>query len=248
MNEEEAEMSDSPMKREREGNGDRACWIELQHVSYTYPDGTKALDDLSLTLRQGETYVLHGPNGCGKSTLFRILTGLAFPTSGTCRVMGEVLDRRRMNDPKRAREFYRQIGFLFQNSETQLFCKTVEEEVAFGLLQLGLADGEVREKTEYYLTQTGMWDKRARAPFHLSGGEKKRVALAAVLAMEPPVLILDEPAAGLDEDGEAWMTGFLRSMNAPNRLILIAAHDRDLTEKIQGTALYMDKNHRMAEG
>lgn len=244
-------MKESGMERgedfmEMAGTADAAKpWIRVEHVSFEYDEGLKSLDDVSLELFPGKNYALIGPNGCGKSTLLRILTGLSFPTAGTYEFQGKPVTEKGLRQKKEARAFYGKVGFLFQNSETQLFCTSVEDEIAFGLLQAGLEEREVRERTERYLALLKLNELRKRAPFHLSGGEQKRTALAAVLAMEPSVLILDEPEAGLDEDGEEWITDFLNKLRSPERLILIASHSRDLVRSAADEEIRINKYHRI---
>lgn len=219
--------------------------IELDHLFYQYPDGSAALDDITLRFDTGLCWCLRGPNGCGKSTLFRILNGLSFASSGEYRFDGTPVTEKRMRDPKAARELHRRTGFVFQNPEIQLFCRSVEDEIAFGLYQLGLPEALIRERTERYLALTGLTPLRSRAPFNLSGGEKKRCALAAVLAMEPEVLILDEPISGLDEDGQRWILSFLETLKSPERLILIATHHHETAERLADRELQMTKEHRL---
>ncbi len=232
---------------------DSQAWIRLQDVTYSYGQeggaGKKrqSLSHVSLNLYPGHTYVVTGPNGCGKSTLFRLMAGLSFPTSGSYFFRGEQITERQMNDRDFSRKFFRKLGFLFQDSETQLFCKTVREEVAFGLFQLGLEKSEVERRTQQYLEMLEISDLAERAPFHLSGGEKKRTALAAVLAMQPQVLILDEPEAGLDEDGENWVIKFLDGLRSEERLIVIATHSRLLAEEVHGEEIRMTKEHTIAD-
>ena len=219
--------------------------ISLDHVSYKYPDGNLALDDISLHLAAGRCYCLSGPNGCGKSTLFRILNGLSFATSGKYLLEGEEITEKRLRDKAFSASFHRRIGFILQNTEVQLFTRSVEDEIAFGLYQMGLPDEEVTARVEKYISLLGLESLRHRAPFNLSGGEKKRTALAAVLAMEPPVLIMDEPLSGLDEDGQIWVTDFINRLKTPDRLLLIATHNKDLISTIADETIYMTKDHTL---
>ena len=220
--------------------------IELKNVTYKYYDGTLALDNINLKLTAGECYCLTGPNGSGKSTLFRILNGLSFPTKGKYIFDGTEITEKYMHNKKNAVAFHSRIGYLFQNSETQLFTRSVEDEIAFGLYQLELPEDEVHKRTEHFLEALSLSDMRHRAPFNLSGGEKKRCALAAVLAMEPDVLILDEPLNGLDEDGEKFVLECIRNLKSPDRLIIVASHNSQFVEEISDETIRLDKDHHIS--
>lgn len=220
--------------------------IELNNVTYKYYDGTLALDNINLKLTAGECYCLTGPNGSGKSTLFRILNGLSFPTKGKYIFDGTEITEKYLHNKKNAVAFHSRIGYLFQNSETQLFTRSVEDEIAFGLYQLELPKDEVHKRTEHFLEALSLSDMRHRAPFNLSGGEKKRCALAAVLAMEPDVLILDEPLNGLDEDGEKFVLECIRNLKSPDRLIIVASHNSQFVEEISDETIRLDKDHHIS--
>ncbi|MCI7469905.1 MAG: ABC transporter ATP-binding protein [Lachnospiraceae bacterium] len=220
--------------------------IELKNVTYKYYDGTLALDNINLKLTAGECYCLTGPNGSGKSTLFRILNGLSFPTKGKYIFDGTEITEKYLHNKKNAVAFHSRIGYLFQNSETQLFTRSVEDEIAFGLYQLELPEDEVHKRTEHFLEALSLSDMRHRAPFNLSGGEKKRCALAAVLAMEPDVLILDEPLNGLDEDGEKFVLECIRNLKSPDRLIIVASHNSQFVEEISDETISLDKDHHIS--
>jgi cobalt/nickel transport system ATP-binding protein len=173
-----------------------------------------------------------------------VLNGLSFPTKGRFIFDGTVIDERYLKDEQNARDFHRRIGYVFQDSEVQLFTRSVEDEIAFGLFQLGLDEKEVEERVEYYLKLLEIEDLRYRAPFNLSGGEKKRVALAAIFAMKPEVLILDEPLAGLDEEGQKFITDFIIKQKSTDKLIIISTHNRELAEAVSDVVVHMDKNHK----
>jgi cobalt/nickel transport system ATP-binding protein len=217
--------------------------LKLENVTFEYPGGHKALQEVSVEFEMGKCYCVKGPNGSGKSTLFRILNGLSFPLSGHYYVDGEEITEQKLRDRKFAAAFHRKIGFVFQNPDIQLFTKTVEDEIAFGLYQLDLPESEVIEKTERYIEMLGLSDLRHRAPFSMSGGEKKRTALAAILAMEPPVLILDEPLSGLDDDGQIWFTDFLAGLKSPDRLIIFASHGHAPLNDLADETFQLDKTH-----
>ena len=219
--------------------------IELKNVTYKYDDGALALDNINLNLEKGKCYCLTGPNGCGKSTLFRILNGLSFPTRGQYLFDGTEITEKYLHNKKNASAFHSRIGYLFQNSETQLFTRSVEDEIAFGLYQLELPDDEIHKRTEHFLEALSLADMRHRAPFNLSGGEKKRCALAAVLAMEPDVLILDEPLNSLDEDGEKFVLECIRNLKSPDRLIIAASHNSQFVEEISDETIRLNKNHQI---
>lgn len=217
--------------------------IVLEDVSYKYEDGTTALDHVNLSLMNGISYCITGPNGSGKSSLFRIMNGLSFPTSGKYFFNGNLITDKYLKTKKNAFCFHKSIGYLFQDSEVQLFNRSVEDEISFGLYQMGLADDEITRRTEYYLNALSLTELRHRAPFNLSGGEKKRCALAAVLAMEPPVLMLDEPLSGLDENGERFVSDCIKKLKESGHLLITASHDSAFLWDIADHVIRIDALH-----
>lgn len=200
--------------------------IEFKRISFAYHDNQShrpVLDDLDLQISRGERVGLIGSNGSGKTTLFHLLMGLLRPTAGTIEVFGE--ERRKQKD---FREVRKKIGLLFQDSDDQLFCPTVAEDVAFGPLNLGKSEEEALAITREVLERLGLEGFENRLTYKLSGGEKRLISLATVLAMKPEVLVLDEPSTGLDEDTVERLTEILRS---PDLTYLIASHNSDFLAK-----------------
>jgi len=212
--------------------------VEIADLSFAYPDGRQALRDVSLNVRTGEKVALVGPNGAGKSTLLLHLNGL-LQGKGDVRVMG-----RAVQEPHLARIRAR-VGLVFQNPDDQLFSPTVFDDVAFGPLYAGLPEDEVRQRVAWALAQVELEDYAARISHHLSLGEKKRAAIATVLSMQPDILALDEPTAGLDPRTRGRLIGLLR--NLP-QTILIATHDMNLVARICRRAVILDEGRVVADG
>src|SRR5581483_6341298 len=167
-------------------------------IRYAYLERFLALDGVSLAVRPGEKVALLGANGCGKSTLLKILDGLLFPDSGTFEAFGQPVTEEALEDEQFSMGFRSRVGFIFQNSDAQVFSPTVREEIAFGPLQMGMAPKRAEKRVRDVMQMLGIAHLADRAPFQLSGGEKKRVAIASVLVMNPEVLLFDEPTAALD--------------------------------------------------
>ncbi len=190
--------------------------LKLTEVSFVYPDGIRALDKVSLSINEGERVALVGPNGAGKSTLLRLMAALSMPTEGAIEIMGEKLVKK---DSERLR---RNIGFLFQDPDDQIFMPTVWDDVAFGPINMQLDSVEVENRVAEAIRVAGIGGYELRVPHHLSFGEKKRVAIAGVLAMRTPILLLDEPTANLDPQGRKDLIEVLKSLGGT---VLIATHD-----------------------
>jgi len=193
--------------------------IDLENISYTYPDGRSVLSGLSFKLTEGARAGLIGPNGSGKTTLLHLLMGLISPTDGKIHLFG-----REMQSETDFRETRKKIGLVFQNADDQLFSPTVLEDVAFGPLNLGASPAEAKEIAIKTLTDLNLIGFEDRISYRLSGGEKKLVALATVLAMDPSVLVMDEPTTGLDEETNERIVNIL---NALDKTLLIVSHEYD---------------------
>ncbi|MBN1874845.1 MAG: ABC transporter ATP-binding protein [Anaerolineae bacterium] len=213
--------------------------IEVNHLSYTYPDGRRALRDISFTINAGEKVALVGPNGAGKSTLLLHLNGILSPQAGEVYVCGMDVGNGNLGQVRAA------IGIVFQNPDDQLFSPTVFDDVAYGLLYQGVPETEVRARVARALATVDMEDYAERVPHRLSPGEKKRVAIATVLAMDPQILILDEPTAGLDPRGQRSFAALLRKLP---QTMLITTHDMRLVREILPRTLVLDNGCIAADG
>lgn len=217
----------------------------VRDLHFSYPDGTPALRGVTLSLQAGEKVALVGPNGAGKSTLMLHLNGLlgAVDDDGgalaAITVAGLPLTRPNLGLIRG------KVGMVFQNPDDQLFSPTVFEDVAFGPLHMGLPEAEVRERTARALAQVGMSDAAARLSHHLSLGQKKRVAIATVLSMDPAILALDEPSAGLDPRARAALISLLRELP---QTMLIASHDLNLVRNLLPRTVVMDNGEIVADG
>lgn len=217
--------------------------IELEHICFSYTPGeTPVLRDFSLSVEAGECLALLGDNGAGKTTLFRILNGLSFPQAGVYRFDGERIDASVLKNQRRAKLFHKRIGYLFQNPDVMLFNASVREELAFGPRQMGLPEAEIASRTADCLALFGLEPLADKAPYHLSGGQKKQVALAAVLSLNPEVLILDEPLAGLDARTRDRLVQLLLELRQAGKTLLIATHDEGLVKALEARTVRLVGN------
>jgi cobalt/nickel transport system ATP-binding protein len=214
-------------------------WIEISHLHYTYPDGFEALRGIDLTVARGEKVALVGPNGAGKSTLMLHLNGINRPRHGSVAVGGLTVDG------TNARRIRAEVGLVFQDPDDQLFSPTVFDDVAFGPLHMGVAEDEIHRRVEQALEAVGMSGSERRLPSHLSIGQRKRVALATVLSMDPSVLVFDEPSAGLDPRGRRQLIELLRGLS---QTLLVATHDMRLVAEVLPRTVVMDGGLIVAEG
>jgi cobalt/nickel transport system ATP-binding protein len=214
--------------------------IQVQDLTFTYPDGASALAGISFKITAGESVGLIGPNGAGKTSLFLCLSGVLKPRAALLQVGG--LDP---CDPAQRRQLPTQVGIVFQNSDDQLFNATVFDDVAFGPLNLELPADEVRKRVAEALERVGMIGMEERVPFHLSGGEKRRIALAGVLAMRPSILLLDEPSMYLDPRGRRELIQLLHTLGDTR---MIASHDLELILQTCDRVLLLDRGQLIADG
>ncbi|MGB9938131.1 MAG: ATP-binding cassette domain-containing protein [Methanobacterium sp.] len=198
--------------------------LETKEITYNYPDGTEALDKVNFKAREGKIIALLGPNGAGKSTLFLHFNGILRPISGSIFVNGKKIEYNK----KSLMNVRQNVGIVFQNPDDQLFAPTVVEDVAFGPMNMGLSKEEVEKRVDDALERVGMGEYKNKAPHHLSGGQKKRVAIAGILAMKPKIMVLDEPTSGLDPKGASQILRLLYNLNKEGMTIIISTHDVDL--------------------
>lgn len=219
--------------------------FQAKELGYAYDDGILALEGVSLSIYAGKKLAILGANGSGKSTFLKLLDGLYFPTSGELLAFGEPLSESWLRDEERAFAFRRRVGLVFQDSDVQLFSPTVWDEVAFGPLQLGLAREEVVDRVERVLRFMEITHLGERPPYRLSGGEKKKVALASVLVLEPQVLLLDEPTANLDPRTQSSLLELLIKLNQEGSTIVTATHHLDIVEVIADWVYVLGEDHRL---
>ena len=201
--------------------------INLSHISYNYEE-VSALNDISLEIYAGELIFFTGPNGCGKSTLFKLLNGLIFPTKGEYYFDNKKINKNTLQDNIFAKNFHKRIGYIFQNPDVQLFNATVYDEIAFGPRQMNLDEYIIHQRVNELLIYLNIQHLQDRPPYHLSGGEQKKVALAAILALNPDILMIDEPLNGLDNKTRQWFKEFLMDFIKANKTILISTHEQEL--------------------
>jgi cobalt/nickel transport system ATP-binding protein len=216
-----------------------AAAIEIRHLHFRYPDGFEALKGIDLSVAAGEKVAVVGPNGAGKSTLLLQLNGIFEPTHGTIQVGDVVVDR---STVRRVRAL---VGLVFQDPDDQLFSPTVFEDVAFGPLHMGVPEDEIHDRVERALAAVGMAGFERRTPHRLSLGQRKRVALATVLSMDPEVLVFDEPSAGLDPRGRREVIAILRDLP---QTVLASTHDMRLVAEVFPRVIVIDGGAIVADG
>jgi cobalt/nickel transport system ATP-binding protein len=218
--------------------------FRLEQVGYRYPDGVPALSDVTLDVMGGERLAIVGANGSGKSTLLKLLDALIFPTEGRILAFGRALTPKEVATGEFALLFRRRVGLVFQDPDVQLFSPTVEEEVAFGPRQLGYPEEETRSRVERTLEWLSLDGLRHRPPYRLSGGEKRKVALASVLSLEPDVLLLDEPTAGLDARTQGALTDLIHQLHEEGKTVVTATHDLSVVRDVADRVYVLGEDHR----
>jgi len=217
--------------------------IETRDLCYSYSGGSRALDGINFIAPRNTRIAVLGSNGAGKSTLFKHFNGIFRPTSGSVLIRGEPITKENI------REVRKFVGIVFQNPDDQIFAPTVELDVAFGPTNLNLDEETIHHRVHEALRIMGIEDLAGRVPHHLSGGEKKRVAIAGAIAMEPEVLVLDEPTAGLDPKGVHDLLGFISDLKKSSGItVIFSTHDVSLVPEIADYIYVMNKGRIVAEG
>lgn len=216
--------------------------IELNDICFSYSD-TIALNHINLSIKTGEAIALMGANGCGKSTLLKLINGIISTDKGSYRFHGDDVTHKKLQDSQFSKLLHQRIGFVFQNSDTQLFCSSVYDEVAFGPRQMGYTESEVESRVNDCLALLGIQEFSKRTPYHLSGGEKRKVAIACVMSLNPEVLVLDEPMNGLDPKTQRWLVDFLNKWNKAGKTLITSTHNLDLVQEISKRSILFDETH-----
>jgi len=223
--------------------------IETKNLTYTYPGGKKpSISDVSIKIEKGEFILITGPSGCGKTTLCRCFNGLV-PHFYQGELKGEITVAKLNVIEHPTYEMATHVGLVFQNPENQLFALSIEKDVAFGLENLGFSREEMRKRVDWALNLTGVYDIRERSPHEVSGGQQQRVAIAAVLAMQPEVMVLDEPTSFLDPLSARKIFEVIYELNKKlGMTVVLVEHRLDLTAKYADRIIIMDEGKVTADG
>ncbi len=219
--------------------------LRVRHASYAYLGRFPALDAVSVDVNAGERLALVGANGCGKSTLLKLLDGLLFAETGTYHAFGAEVTEDALEDAQFSKAFRSRVGFVFQSSDVQVFSPSVRDEIAFGPLNMGLPADEVAGRVADTLEMLDIAELADRAPFQLSGGQKKRVAIGSVLVMNPDVLLFDEPTAALDPRTQQWLVELIVELNAAGKTIVLASHDLESLPVLADRCVVFSEDHRV---
>ncbi len=219
--------------------------FKLEAATYIYPEGITGISGCDFEVKESETVVILGPNGCGKSTLLKVLDALYFPQKGKFYAFGEEITEKKLQDRKFNNFFRRNVGLLFQDVEAQLFSPTVREEISFSPRQMGMEEDEVERRVTEVVSMFGLESILDRYPYSLSGGEKRKVALASIFSLRPEVYLLDEPTANLDPGTESKLIDLILSLKEDGKIIVLATQDLILADHLADRVVLMDGNRRI---
>ncbi|MBI5189405.1 MAG: ABC transporter ATP-binding protein [Nitrospirae bacterium] len=219
--------------------------LKTENVSYSYYGRIPALDGVSIEVAEGDRYAIIGSNGSGKSTLLQMLNGLIHPERGRLFFRGDEVTEGALREAGFLRHFRERVGFVFQDSDVQLFSPTVQDELLFGPVQLGLTEEESMSRAADVMKMLGIEGLRDRPSYMLSGGEKKRVAIGSVLTMNPEVLLLDEPTNGLDPKSQCFLIELIFQLNEAGKTIVISTHDLSLVSELDSSVAVLSEDHKV---
>jgi cobalt/nickel transport system ATP-binding protein len=217
--------------------------ITLRNIDYSYYGKIPALKNISFSVKRGEIFSIIGLNGSGKSTLLHIINALIFPDAGDVLFEGNTVTEKSLKEKSLSMQFRQRMGYIFQNSDIQLFCPTVFDELLFGPLQLNLPPDTAEERAEQTLSFLGIGYLKERPVYMLSGGEKKRVAIASILTMNPDVLLVDEPLSNLDPKTQTFFIELLLELNKAGKTIIFTTHQLDLIDHLQPRVAVLSDDH-----
>jgi cobalt/nickel transport system ATP-binding protein len=219
--------------------------IQLENLSYNYNEKLCALSDISFSVKKGEIFSIIGSNGSGKSTLLHLISGLIFPLSGKIFYKNEEITQQKLKNSNFNAYFRSNIGYVFQNSDSQLFCPTVFDELLFAPLQMGKDKETAFERAEAVMQMLNIETLRDRATYMLSTGEKKRVAIGSILTLNPDVLLIDEPMSGLDPKTRSYLIELIFQLNEAGKTIVITTHSLELVDHFQSRVVVLSEEHTL---
>jgi cobalt/nickel transport system ATP-binding protein len=219
--------------------------MRLEDVSYNYYDRIPALSDVSLEINSGDNLAIVGANGSGKSTLLQIMGGLRYPATGRFLFNGTEVSERSLRDKRFLRRFRESVGYVFQDSDIQLFCPTVLDELLYGPLQLEISEEEAMKRAFEVMQMLNIEPLKDRPSYMLSGGEKKKVAIASVLTMNSQVLLLDEPTSGLDPKTQSFLVELMFALIEAGKTLIIGTHDLSLVDELRSNVAVLSEKHRL---
>jgi cobalt/nickel transport system ATP-binding protein len=218
--------------------------IELKDIAFSYRD-SGALQNINVIIQKGEAVAVIGPNGSGKSTFLKLLNAIVYKDRGQYIFNGSDINEKAMENSIFSKQFHKRMGFVFQNTESQLFCSSVYDEIAFGPYQMGFSEVEIEARVSDCMKPLDIEMLSKRHPVHLSGGEKKKVAIASVLSTNPDILVLDEPMNGLDPRTKRFLRELMVKLNSCGKTVICATHDFEYVKDVFKRVLVFSKDHRI---
>ncbi len=219
--------------------------ITLENIAYSYFGRIPAVIDTSLSIKEGERFAVIGANGTGKSTLLQIMSGLVHQTEGTVRFRGNEVSEKSLRNRSFLKYFRQRVGYVFQDSDVQLFCPAVIDELLYAPLQLDISEQESMNRAVEVMQMLDIEHLKDRASYMLSGGEKKRVAIGSVLTMNPEVILFDEPTNGLDPRTQCYLVELMLSLSEAGKTIVLATHDLSLVAELETEVALLSEEHRI---